>query len=153
MKRMPCSANAHDRYANIEISYLLQKMEEYQGTSIMASNLKNNIDEAFLRRLNFIVEFPIPDEDQRERIWRQMFPKELPRHDDIDVKFLAKRFDISGGNIRNIVLSAAFLAASESTPVHMSHLIVATKRELDKIGKLTSESDFGPYWKTILKRL
>jgi len=109
------------------------------------------MDEAFLRRLNFIVEFPFPDDTYRYRIWQQTIPDEIPLDGDIDFDFLSRRFKIAGGNIRNIVVNAAFLAASNSGTLSMNHLITATKRELDKIGRITSESDFGEYWQTISK--
>lgn len=143
--------DAHDRYANIETGYLLQKMEEYEGISILATNLKKNMDDAFLRRLQFIVEFPFPDDTHRLRIWKQTFPRETPINDDIDFEFLSRRFKITGGNIKNIVLNAAFLAAANPGKVSMKHVIIAAKRELDKIGRLTTESDFEHYWQYISK--
>ncbi|MFZ3382990.1 MAG: ATP-binding protein [Candidatus Methanoperedens sp.] len=105
--------DSHDRYANIEINYLLQKMEEHEGIVILASNFKSNIDEAFLRRMHFAIEFTFPDEDLREKIWRNIFPKETPISNDVDYRFLS-RFKITGGNIKNIALNAAFLAAADS---------------------------------------
>ncbi|MFZ3167956.1 MAG: ATP-binding protein [Candidatus Methanoperedens sp.] len=140
--------DAHDRYANIEVNYLLQKMEEYEGIVIMASNFKKNIDEAFLRRIHFTIEFPVPDEKLREKIWKNIFPKETPVADDLDFCFLS-RLKITGGNIKNIVLSAAFLAAGDSGVVRMEHIIKATRREFQKIGKLCSKGDFGEYYKLI----
>ncbi|MCC7577327.1 MAG: ATP-binding protein [Methanomethylovorans sp.] len=136
--------DAHDRYANIEIAYLLQKMEEHVGTAILASNFRKNIDDAFLRRLHFTIEFPLPDDISREMIWRGTFPAETPLGDDVDFAFLSK-FKFTGGNIKNIALAAAFLAAGSSGIVGMEHLIKATKRELQKIGKLFTEADFGEY--------
>jgi len=141
--------DAHDRYANIEIGYLLQKMEEYEGICILATNLKKNIDDAFLRRLHFIVELPLPDDRHRYQMWQQMFPEQTPLSKDIDYDFLSKRFKITGGNIKNIVVNSAFLAASNSGIVKMEHLIRATKMELDKIGRLSTEVDFGKYWKKV----
>ncbi len=137
--------DSHDRYANIEINYLLQKMEEYEGIVILATNLKKHMDEAFLRRMHFIVEFPLPDDTYRRRIWESLFPKEAPKS-DIDFDFLAKQFKITGGNIKNIVLNAAFLAASNSGVINMEHIILAAKREYEKIGKVCVESDFGKYY-------
>ncbi|WP_370573518.1 AAA family ATPase [Methanomethylovorans sp.] len=136
--------DAHDRYANIEIAYLLQKMEEHAGTVILASNFRKNIDDAFLRRLHFTIEFPLPDERSREIIWMTTFPAETPLGDDVDFGFLSK-FKFTGGNIKNIALAASFLAAEGSDIVKMEHLIKATKRELQKIGKLFTEADFGEY--------
>ncbi len=137
--------DAHDRYANIEINYLLQRMEDYQGLAILATNMRQALDEAFLRRLRFLIEFPFPDAQQRAQIWRRSFPAEMPQR-DLDIDFMARQFKIAGGNIRNIALNAAFLAAAENAPVQMPHLIRATKREFDKIGKACLESDFGPYF-------
>jgi AAA+ superfamily predicted ATPase len=137
--------DAHDRYANIEINYLLQRMEDFQGLAILATNMRQALDEAFLRRLRFLIEFPFPDASQRAEIWRRSFPAEMPQQ-DLDIDFVARQFKIAGGNIRNIALNAAFLAAAEDAPVQMPHLIRATKREFDKIGKACLESDFGPYF-------
>jgi SpoVK/Ycf46/Vps4 family AAA+-type ATPase len=137
--------DSHDRYANIEISYLLQKMEEYEGIVILATNLRKNLDDAFIRRLHGAIEFPMPEEPDRLEIWQRTFPPETPQGDDLDFGFVAKRFKLSGGNIKNIVLEAAFFAAEEGAPVSMRHLIRATKREHQKIGKLIHASDFGRY--------
>lgn len=142
--------DAHDRYANIEISYLLQKMEEHVGTVILASNFRKNIDDAFLRRLHFTIEFPLPDERSRELIWLAAFPTETPLGDDVDFAFLSK-FKFTGGNIKNIALAASFLAAEGSCTVKMEHLIKAAKRELQKIGKLFTEADFGEYSRCVKK--
>jgi SpoVK/Ycf46/Vps4 family AAA+-type ATPase len=137
--------DAHDRYANIEIAYLLQKMEQYDGLAILASNLRQNMDEAFLRRLQFIVEFPFPDETQRYRIWQVHFPPEVPKDKAIDYNFLARQFRLSGGNIKNIVLQAAFLGAANGGQIDMDQLIRATWREYQKLGRVPSESEFGKY--------
>jgi SpoVK/Ycf46/Vps4 family AAA+-type ATPase len=136
---------AHDRYANIEIAYLLQRMEQYEGLAILATNLRQNMDEAFTRRLQFIVEFPFPDEASRLRIWQVLFPNEAPRDDSIDFAFLARAAKLPGGNIKNIVLHAAFLAASQGSPIRMSHLLQATLQEHKKIGKVFADADLGPY--------
>jgi SpoVK/Ycf46/Vps4 family AAA+-type ATPase len=138
--------DSHDRYANIEIDYLLQRMEEYQGIVILASNFQRNIDDAFRRRLRFLVEFPLPDEKNRARIWRTVFPPETPLSEDIDFAFLAHKFKLTGGSIRNIALSAAFLAAQDNEPVGMHHLIRATRRELRKLGRLCVKADFDHYF-------
>ncbi len=140
--------DAHDRYANIEIGYLLQKMEEYEGIVILATNFSNNIDDAFLRRLHFKVDFPSPDEKLREIIWRNIFPRETPVTENIDYGFLS-RFKITGGNMKNIALCAAFLAASDSGIVKMEHIIKGTQREFQKIGKLCTPEDFGEYYKIV----
>ena len=140
--------DSHDRYANIEINYLLQKMEEYEGIVILATNLSSNIDEAFLRRMHFKIEFALPDEKLREKIWRNIFPKHTPVSDDIDYGFLSK-LKITGGNIKNVALNAAFLAASNSGVVNMEHIIIGTRREFQKNGKLCVKGDFGVYYKII----
>jgi len=134
--------DAHDRYANIEIGYLLQKMEEYEGISILATNLKKNMDDAFLRRLHFLVEFPFPDAAYRCRIWKSIFPGETPLSGDIDFDLIATRFKIAGGNIKNIVVNAAFLAAGNSQVVDMEHIIRAAKQEYRKAGMPYSKADF-----------
>jgi AAA+ superfamily predicted ATPase len=140
--------DSHDRYANIETNYLLQKMEEHEGIVILASNFKKNIDEAFLRRLNFNIVFPFPDEKLRENIWRTIFPDKTPIVDDIDFSFLAN-FKITGGNIKNIALSAAFLAAGDSHIITMEHIIRAVKREFQKMGKLCTPGEFGQYYELV----
>jgi len=137
--------DAHDRYANIEINYLLQRMEEFQGLAILATNMRQALDEAFLRRLRFLVEFPFPDAALRAGIWQRAFPPETPQ-ECLDVEFLARQLRVTGGNIRNIALNAAFLAAGEDASVQMAHVMRAAKREFDKIGKACLESDFGPYF-------
>lgn len=142
--------DSHDRYANIEIGYLLQKMEEHEGVVILATNFLKNIDDAFKRRIHFSVDFPFPDELYRLKIWQNIFPPEMPGSKDTDFEFLAKRFKLSGGNIKNIAVNAAFLAAEKSPQVDMSHAVWATRRELQKMGKHCSPSDFGKYYDLIV---
>jgi SpoVK/Ycf46/Vps4 family AAA+-type ATPase len=142
--------DAHDRYANIEVAYLLQKMEAYDGFVILATNLILNIDEAFKRRMNYTVEFPFPDEHHRELLWRGMFPPQTPLAEDLDLTFLSRQFPMSGGNIKNAALAAAFLAAAEGSTVQMRHLIQSVAREWQKIGKLPSAADFKQYYKWTL---
>jgi ATP-dependent 26S proteasome regulatory subunit len=139
--------DAHDRYANLEISYLLQKMEEHHGTVIMATNLSWNMDDAFMRRMHFIVEFPFPDEGSRLSIWKGLLPEKAPREESINFDFLAKKFKLSGGNIKNIMVNAAFLAAADSQQpsICMGHIIQATRDEMLKIGKVCNQSEFGEY--------
>jgi len=137
--------DAHDRYANIEINYLLQRMEEFDGLVILATNLRKNIDEAFFRRMHFAVEFPMPDESHRYRIWKQHLPESAPVAGDIDFDFLSKRINLAGGNIKNVVVNAAFLAAENSGVIHMKHFLRAISREYEKIGRLCMEADFAPY--------
>ena len=141
--------DSHDRYANIEINYLLQKMEEYEGIVILASNFQKNIDESFTRRLRFVIEFPFPEADYRHRIWKKVFPLDTPLGDDIDFAFLSQKLKLTGGNIRNIALSAAFLAAENSGHVHMEHIICATKREFQKMGRLCVKADFDQYFELV----
>jgi len=137
--------DAHDRYANIEIGYLLQKMEEFRGVTILATNLRQNMDDAFVRRLAFHVHFPLPGERDRVRIWRGVLPRALPVDADVDLEVLGRRFQVSGGNIRNAALAAAFLAADEGAPVAMRHLVLGMRREFQKMGKACVEADFEPY--------
>ena len=134
--------DAHDRYANIEVGYLLQRMENYNGVAILATNLRANLDEAFTRRLQFIINFPFPEEDYRLRIWNVLLPPDLPLADDLDMKLLAERFKLAGGSIRNILVSAAYLAAADGGRVTMDHLMHGTRREFQKMGRLLHESDF-----------
>jgi hypothetical protein len=137
--------DAHDRYANIEVGYLLQKMEEYDGVVILATNLRKNIDDAFIRRMHMTIEFPFPEESDRLRIWQKVFPPEAPLANDVDLTFLARQFKVTGGNIRNIALLAAFLAAEEGVAIGMTQIVRAIKREYQKLGKLVTEADFGRY--------
>jgi hypothetical protein len=133
--------DSHDRYANIEISYLLQRMEAYDGVTILATNLGANLDEAFKRRLQFAVDFPFPEESDRLRIWRTLFPPDVPRAADINWELLAGRFRLAGGNIRNVIVNAAYLAASDGGQVNMAHLLHGTRRELQKMGRLVDEEN------------
>jgi ATP-dependent 26S proteasome regulatory subunit len=135
-------SDAHDRYANIEVSYLLQKMEEYEGIVILATNLRDNMDAAFTRRIKFVVEFPFPDEESRLQIWKDHVPKEAPVNRSINYQYLAERFPLSGGNIANTVLNSAFLASDIGSEINMDTIIQGTKREYEKVGKLWDEHDF-----------
>jgi SpoVK/Ycf46/Vps4 family AAA+-type ATPase len=137
--------DAHDRYANIEIGYLLQRMEEFDGLVILATNLRKNIDEAFFRRMHFAVEFPMPDESHRYRIWKQHLPQSAPVAADIDFDFLSRRVNLAGGNIKSVVVNAAFLAAENSGVIQMKHFLHAVRREYEKIGRLCTDADFAPY--------
>ena len=134
--------DAHDRYANIEISYLLQKMEEYEGLAILTTNLRQNLDQAFLRRLAHTVHFPFPDTSSRQRIWVGIWPPQTPLADDIDLDFLAREFKLSGGNIKNLALTAAYLAVGDGGPVTMAHLIQALRREYQKMGKVLPDVEW-----------
>ncbi|HEY2303441.1 MAG TPA: ATP-binding protein, partial [Acidimicrobiales bacterium] len=141
--------DARDRYANVEVAYLLQRMEQFEGIAILTTNLRANIDDAFLRRLDVLVDFPMPDPAGRRQLWERQLRPELPVADDIDVVFLADAFELSGGNIRNIVLASAFDAAAEGQPVTMAHLVQATAGEYRKLGRLCVEAEFGPYFPLI----
>jgi AAA+ superfamily predicted ATPase len=138
--------DSHDRYANIEIAYLLQKMEEYEGITILASNLRKNLDEAFVRRIKYIIEFPLPDESHRYQIWQVHLPQQAPLGDDLDFEFLAKKFKLTGGNIKNTILHAAFLSVADESPIRMEHIIHGIQREFQKSGKVCVKGDFGPYF-------
>jgi len=131
--------DSHDRYANIEISYLLQRMEAYRGLAILTTNMKNALDAAFLRRLRFIVNFPFPDATQRAEIWQRIFPRRTPI-ENLDFAKLS-RLNVAGGNIRNIALNAAFLAADAGEPVRMGHILSAARSEYSKIEKPLSPSE------------
>jgi hypothetical protein len=139
--------DSHDRYANIEINYLLQRMEDYRGLAILATNRKSLLDQAFLRRLRFLVDFPFPSAKDRVRIWRGAFPKQASLG-PIDFDSLG-RLEIAGGNICNVAINAAFLAASEGGSIHMAHILTAARREYAKIDKLVLESEFGKYYTTV----
>jgi SpoVK/Ycf46/Vps4 family AAA+-type ATPase len=133
--------DSHDRYANIEVSYLLQRMEAYRGLAILTTNLKNAVDTAFIRRLRFIVEFPFPDARQRAEIWRHIFPSDTPLVNPEFSKLA--RLSIPGGNIRNIALHAAFLAAEAGESVTMFHLRQAAHSEYAKLEKPLTEGEIG----------
>jgi ATP-dependent 26S proteasome regulatory subunit len=141
--------DAHDRYANIETAYLLQKMEEYEGIVILATNFRRNMDEAFTRRMHHIIDFPFPDASMRERIWRGLVPADAPLAGDIQFGFLARQFELSGGNIRNVSLTAAFLAAEAGGELRMEHYIQATARELLKLGRVLSRTEFREYFELV----
>ncbi len=137
--------DAHDRYANIEVAYLLQKMEEHDGVVILATNLSKNLDEAFARRMHYVVEFPLPNARHREQLWRGMFPPQAPLADDVDFTFLAEQFPLPGGDIRNVVLAAAFLAAQDGSAINMQHLVPALGRLMVKKGRVPSATEFKQY--------
>jgi AAA+ superfamily predicted ATPase len=137
-------SDSHDRYANIEIDYLLQRMEAYRGLAVLATNRKGDLDWAFLRRLRFIVDFPRPDAERRRAIWEKAFPDDTPLG-ELDYGFLS-RLDVTGANIQNTALNAAFLAAEVDSRIEMQHVMHAARREYEKIGKLVTESEFGSYY-------
>ena len=138
--------DAHDRYANVETAYLLQKMEDHDGIVILATNLADNIDEAFSRRMHFVVEFPMPDAASRERLWRGMLPAEAPRAADLDFAFLARQFPLAGGDIRNVVLDAAYAAAQHGRAIGMADVVRALARQYAKRGKTPTAGEFREYF-------
>ncbi|MAS35146.1 MAG: hypothetical protein CL610_14135 [Anaerolineaceae bacterium] len=128
--------DAHDRYANIEIAYLLQRIETYDGIAILATNLRQNLDEAFTRRLDFVIDFPFPDTEYRYHIWQRHFPPEAPLSPEIDFNSVAERYRLAGGNIRNAALASAYLAAADGGVITMAHIRHAIRREHQKMGRL-----------------
>jgi SpoVK/Ycf46/Vps4 family AAA+-type ATPase len=142
-------SDSHDRYANIEVAYLLQRMEAYPGAVILATNFKRNIDDAFIRRLDFVIDFPFPEVEDRKRIWRLVLPQEAPLAEDADLDFLATQFKLSGGAIRNCSLAAAFRAADDDRPIGMRHLVRAVAQEYAKQGRLTLEADFERFYELV----
>ena len=134
--------DAHDRYANLETSYLLQKMEEHEGVVVLATNLSKNMDDAFVRRLQFTVDFPVPEAADRLRIWTRIWPEKAPLDPGLDLERLAREVDLPGGNIRNIALAAAFLAAADGGTITMVHLRRAVAREYQKMGKILPAERF-----------
>lgn len=137
--------DSNDKYSNAGTAYLLQKIEEYEGIIILATNFLQNFDNAFLRRFQFIIEFPFTDVPRRKEIWQKVFPPELPR-EELDLDFLAEEFHFSGSQIKNVAVAAAFLAAGEQTSLNMKHVLTAVKREMTKTGKTLIASDFGVYY-------
>jgi ATPase family associated with various cellular activities (AAA)/Winged helix domain, variant len=135
--------DSHDRYANIEVGYLLQRMEAYRGLAILTTNLKSALDTAFLRRLRFVVHFPFPDAAQRAEIWRRIFPAATPT-ESLPFASLA-RLNVAGGNIRNIALHAAFLAAEAHEPVRAAHVLQAARTEYAKLEKPLTEAEIGDW--------
>jgi hypothetical protein len=139
-------SDAHDRYANVEVAYLLQRMELFDGIAILATNLRANLDEAFTRRLDSLVDFPEPEAEYRRQLWERSLGTTMPRTEDIDLDFLAESFKLSGGAIRNIAVAAAYAAAEAGHPLEMGDLVRATQREYLKLGRMVVESEFGPYY-------
>jgi vesicle-fusing ATPase len=138
--------DAHDRYANLEISYLLERMERFKGLAILATNRKKDLDEAFLRRLRFVVEFPMPGAGERLRIWRSAIPEGVDAS-ALDFDFLAQRFALAGGHIRAVVFQACLQSAAAGAPrrLNMPAIVRAVQREYDKLERANSLEQFGPY--------
>ncbi len=137
--------DSHDKNANLETSFLLQKMEEYDGVSIMTTNYLENIDVAFFRRISYVIHFAFPDALAREKIWKNMFSSKTPLSPDIDFKYLSKNFEMTGGSIKNIAVNAAFMAARDSKEVKMEHILKSLIYEVKKQGKNVIKDDLGEY--------
>jgi SpoVK/Ycf46/Vps4 family AAA+-type ATPase len=137
--------DAHDRYANIEVAFLLQRMESFDGIAILATNLRSNVDDAFTRRLDAIVDFQPPDPERRKQLWELCLGRSAPRGPDLDLDFCAEAFELAGGNIRSIALAAGYAAAERGGTIGMIDLIAAIEQEYRKLGRLCSEAEFGPW--------
>jgi hypothetical protein len=135
-------SDSHDRYANLQTAYLLQRIEQHDGPVILATNMRGNIDDAFLRRMDAVVEFPFPQAEHRRRLWDLLLPDEAPRGDDVELDFLADRFELSGGGIRNAAIAAAVLAAEGGVAIGMEQLVRGVAMEYAKLGRLTLAADF-----------
>ena len=136
--------DSKDKYANVEVAYILQKIEQYDGIVIMASNFKNNIDSAIMRRIRYEVKFEIPSVEIRKEIWQSIFDTSLPKG-DLDFNFLSEQFELSGASIKNIALNAIFKAVGEDEPITMKHILLAIKTENTKNGKAYFAEDYGAY--------
>ncbi|UVT17569.1 MAG: ATP-binding protein [Nitrospira sp.] len=146
--------DARDRYANLEVSYLLERMERFKGLAVLATNRKSDLDQAFLRRIRHIIEFPVPDEIQRAAIWQQVIPASVAANSRIDIAFLARQFPLSGGHIRSIVFNACLQSAYAGNghkELFMKDVLVAVKREYDKMNRALSLEQLGPYVHDIVK--
>ncbi len=157
--------DAHDRYANIEVAYLLQRIESFDGLAILATNLRANVDEAFTRRLDAVIDFPFPDVEQRRLLWERCLGRKVPLSSDVDLEFLAASFELSGGNIASIALTAAYLAAEQlaagapaggapaaglpARALSMADLVRAVHREYRKLGRLSVRSEFGSWFSVV----
>jgi hypothetical protein len=138
--------DAHDRYANIESAYLLQRMESFDGLAILATNLRANLDDALTRRLDVVVDFPMPDAALRRALWDRCLGRYVPRAANLDLGFCAASFELSGGNIRSAAVAAAYRAAQDLRPVTTADLVAGVHREYQKLGRLTLETEFGEYY-------
>ncbi|HEY2853211.1 MAG TPA: ATP-binding protein, partial [Gemmatimonadaceae bacterium] len=143
--------DAHDRYANVEISYLLERMERFKGIAILATNRRKDIDEAFLRRLRYSLEFPMPELPERRALWQQMIPSAVDAS-EVDIEFLARQFPLAGGNIRSIVLNACLQTADGKRgrpTLRMEQVIIAVMREYEKLGRTMTVEQFGKHAATL----
>ncbi|HEY1539556.1 MAG TPA: ATP-binding protein [Solirubrobacteraceae bacterium] len=134
--------DSHDRYANLQTAYLLQRIEQHDGPVILATNMRGNVDDAFLRRMDAVVEFPFPSAEHRRRLWDLLLPDEAPRGADVELDFLAERFELSGGGIRNAAIAGAVLAAQDGVAIGMEQLVRGVAMEYAKLGRLTLAADF-----------
>lgn len=144
-KRVDVS-DARDISANAQTAYLLQKMEEYDGITILATNLMQNFDDAYKRRMKYIIRFTFPQKEQRELLWEKVFPKQMPLQKDIDIAYLAENFELSGASIKNIALNAAFIAASRQENTGMEHIMTALQQEYEKSGKILGKAELKEYY-------
>jgi AAA+ superfamily predicted ATPase len=140
---------AQDRFANQEVSFLLQRLEVFEGCAVLTTNLQENIDEAFLRRFGAVIEFPMPGVNERQKLWRRAFPKHAPKADDLDIDVLSEQFILAGGNIINSAINACIIASSRGEAVGMNHAVEAIARELVKMGKQVSRVHFGEYYQFV----
>ena len=138
--------SAQDKFANQEVSFLLQRLEVFEGCAIVTTNLQENVDEAFLRRFGAVIEFPLPTEDERYRLWQRAIPANAPRADDLDLRVLARQFHLAGGAIINSSINACVVAASEGQSLGMRHCVFAVARELYKEGKQVNRVHFGDWF-------
>ncbi|MFE7135620.1 ATP-binding protein, partial [Streptomyces sp. NPDC057638] len=137
--------DSHDRHANMESAYLLQRMESFDGIAVLTTNLRANLDEAFTRRLDLIVDFALPDAGQRLALWDRCLGTALPRGDGLDLEFCARNFELAGGSIRSCAVTAAYLAAAAGGPLTMAQVVTAVAQEYRKLGRLLLEGEFGPW--------
>ncbi|WP_206318492.1 ATP-binding protein [Actinacidiphila epipremni] len=137
--------DAHDRHANIESAYLLQRMESFDGIAVLTTNLRANLDEAFTRRLDVVADFPVPDAGHRRALWERCLGPRLPRAADLDLDFCADRFELAGGSIRACAVTAAYLAAAADAPLTMRQVVTAIGQEYRKLGRLVLDGEFGPW--------
>ena len=144
--------DSHDKYANSETAYLLQKIEEYDGMSILSTNYYNNFDDAFVRRITYSVHMEQPDKKTRYSLWTTILPSTTPKAKNVDYRFLADKFELSGSNIKAILFNAAYMAGAENKPIGMKHIVRAMEYEFNKLGKLVNNSDFGKYEKYLQVR-
>lgn len=135
--------DSHDRNANAETAHLLQKLEDYEGITILATNYVNNIDDAFKRRIKFMVNFAFPTAEVRLKLWKTILPKEVPLEEELDFAFFAQEFELSGSSIKEIITNAAFCAAAENRGIRNSDLVEATRLNFEKYGKILTDKDFG----------